>query len=220
MMNPLRPLICLLSCVLCALVGAAEVQEISPGLGYLRVHSVVQEREAIKEALHQPRPLVLDLRQTADERDAGETLRLELNSQPAKSPLYVLVSPTTPAPVADAVAASTTRLVTLGVKGAHPEPQVVVQQSADDDRKAYDALATGTALADLISGKVEKERYDEATLVQEFKGGNHDARPPAPGQTDGSSTASTGAASPSARLTDRVLQRAVHLHRALQVLKR
>jgi len=211
-MKHLRLLSCLLSSAICTFLGASEVQELSPGLGYLRIHSIVQEREAIKEALHQSRPLVLDLRQTVDERDAGETLRSEFNSQTTKPLLYVLVSPATSVPVAGAIVASTTRLVTLGVKGSHPEPQVVVLQSADDDRKAYDALAAGTALADLISGKVDKERYDEASLVQEFKGGNHDARPP--------EAVSAGNATAPARLTDRVLQRAVHLHRALQALKR
>ena len=47
--------------------------------------------------------------------------------------------------------------------------------------------------------------------MKEFKNGNHDARPPE-GNADGTKTPPP--------LTDRVLQRALHLHRALQALKR
>jgi hypothetical protein len=102
--------------------------------------------------------------------------------------------------------------VTLGVKGSRPEPLVVIAQTAEADRAAYAALKSGTPLAQLISGKIEKERFDEAALVKEFKNGNHDALPP------GATTASDkeSAAPP----VDRVLQRALHLHHALQALKR
>lgn len=217
--------------LLCPLIRASEVMALSADLGYLRVHSIVQERGTIQEALQQSRALVLDLRRPLDERDAGETLHQELASHPAKSRLYVLVSPATPVPVVGAIAANSARLVTLGIKGSQPEPQVVVQQSAEDDRKAYDALTAGSTLADLVSGKIEKERYDEASLVQEFKNGNHDARPPAvpalrsPESEGGSpaegseATQTKGNGSP-VRPTDRVLQRAMHLHRALLALKR
>lgn len=198
-------------------VHAADPVDFGPDLGYLRVHSLAIQREAIAEALRQPRVLVLDLRYPADERDAGETLRQLLASPPARLPLLVLVSPATPVPVVGAIASSPVRLLTLGVKDARPGPHVVVEQSAADDRRAYAALATGTALTDLISGKIEKERYDEASLVHEFKNGNPDARPPTPGKVE--SPAAPEAAPPE-RLTDRVLQRAVHLHRALLALKR
>ncbi len=193
-------------------LSAAEPVELAADLGYLRVHSIVLEREAIASALLKPRALVLDLRYPLDERDAGEALRQELATHPAKPRLYVLVSPATPVPVVGAIAASQTKLFTLGVKGSRPEPQVVVRQSAADDRRAFDAVLQGTALAELISGKMEKERYDEASLVLEFKNGLTEVKPPV--------VSSTPAAEKPARLTDRVLQRALHLHRALQALKR
>ncbi|MDQ5978296.1 MAG: hypothetical protein QG602_1270, partial [Verrucomicrobiota bacterium] len=178
---------------------AAAPVELTADLGYLRVHSLVLEREAIASALLKSRALVLDLRYPLDERDAGETLRQELASHPAKPRLYVLVSPATPIPVVGAIASSQTKLVTLGVKGSRPEPQVVVLQTAADDRRAFDALTQGTSLTDLISGKMDKERYDEAALVLEFKNGQTDANPP---------VGSSGpAAEKPARLTDRVLQR-------------
>ena len=204
---------CFLTSVFCPLVRSSELVDLDPDLGYLRVHSVVAERAAITSALLKHHNLVLDLRYPLDERDAGETLRQELSTQAAKPRLYVLVSPATPVPVVGIIASSPIRwLVTLGVKGSRPEPQVVVQQSAGADRTAYAALETGTPLAQLVSGHIEKERFDEATLVQEFKNGNLDAKPPETSPAKGAET--------SAPPTDRVLQRALHLHRAFQALKR
>lgn len=209
------PLACLVLVVSALfLPGRAEVVDLAPDLGYLRVHSLVLEREFLASALLKSRALVLDLRYPLDERDAGETLRQELATHPAKPRLYVLVSPATPVPVVGAIAASPTRLITLGVKGARPEPQVVVLQSPAGDRQAFDALPAGRSLADLVSGKIEKERFDESMLVAEFRGGPpSDRAVPAglPARTD----------SPDApRPTDRVLQRALHLHRALAALRR
>jgi hypothetical protein len=191
-------------------VQAAEPVTLDQGLTYLRITSLNQSARDLREALLKPAPLVIDLRYTANEPDAVDALRA-LNSQPAKPTLYILVSPSTPASFTEILTKTSTPLVILGIKGSHPEPEVVVAQSAENDRKAYDALTSGTPLADLISGKVEKERFDEASLVTEFKAGNHDAHPP--------ETPADGKASAPAKLIDRVLQRAAHLHRALLALK-
>lgn len=192
---------------------AAEPVELGADLGYLRIHSIVQERQSITDALHQSRALVLDLRYPVDERDAGEILSLELRSHPAKPRTYVLLSPSTPVPVVGVIAANPAPfLVTLGIENSKPEPSVVVAQTAAADRAAYEAYAAGTTLAQLVSGHIEKERFDEASLVQEFKNGNLDAKPP--------EASPAKAAETPAPPTDRVLQRALHLHRALQALKR
>ena len=204
---------CIPLCLLLLILGSLlRGSELSGDLGYLRIHSIVLEREQLVAALAEPRALVLDLRYPLDERDAAETLRAALTHAPARPKLFVLVSPATPVPVVGVVAASPLKLLTLGVKGSRPEPQVVVAQSAADDRRAFDAMAGGTPLADLISGRIEKDRFDEASLVHEFKLGNPDAHPP---ETGPAKTADTPA-----KLIDRVLQRAIHLHRALQALKR
>jgi len=205
----LAPVLCLL------LTGAATPAptvpvELAPGLRYLRVDSLVQSTHALSDALLRPEPLVLDLRYVLDEANSRDAL-LVLNSQPAKPRLYVLVSSETPKGVANVLATSTTRLITLGITGSQPKPEVVVDQTATDDRRAYAALDQGTSLAALVSGKVDKEHFDEAELVKEFKSGNHDAHPPE-GNPD--------ATKPAGQVTDRVLQRAVHLHKALEALKR
>ena len=206
----LSAVFCLLSSVAATATTTAPV-ELAPGLRYLRIQSLAQSAHALSDALLKPAALVLDLRYVADEPAATDVLRV-LDSQPAKPPLYILVSPATPLALANIITATSTRLVTLGIKNSLPPPDVLVAQSADDDRRAYAALDQGTTLEALVSGKLEKEHFDEAELVKEFKSGNHDAHPP---EGDPDSTAVVPA-----RLTDRVLQRALHLYLAQQALKR
>lgn len=190
---------------LSVVLRAAELVDLGQGLGYLRVHSL---DEAVKPIAGNS-AIVLDLRRATATPEATGAFSTALSARPPGSRLFVLVSPDTP----DAVASLLTgNLMILGVKGSRPEPRVVVQQSIEDDRRAYDAFASGTALTELVSGKIEKERYDEASLVQEFKNGNLAAKPPAPGPAK--------AAEPDKRTVDRVLQRAIHLHQALLALKR
>ncbi len=202
----------LLSLALVSVATPAVPANLAPDLGYLRVQSISADHDALAAELAKSRALVLDLRQTLDERNAGETLR-QILDRPASARLYVLVSPATPVPVVGVLASNPSRQITLGVKGAKPQPQVVVLQSVEHDRRAYDLLLAGASLPDLISGKTEKPRFDEASLVQEFRSG---APVPAatPNAPDNASTSENG------RVVDRVLQRAVHLHHTLQALQR
>lgn len=193
--------ICLLSSVLWPLVRASEPTDLGQGLGYLRAHSL---DEAIKP-LAGGNALVLDLRRTTATPETVSSFAATLAARPAGSRLFVLVGPDTPVAIAGSLKG---HLITLGVNGSQPTPQVIVEQSPEADRRAYDAFAGGTTLAELISGKIEKERFDEASLVHEFKNGHSTPQPAAPDK------------SPTAESTDRVLQRAVHLHRALQALRR
>ncbi|MDI1249311.1 MAG: hypothetical protein PSV13_10650 [Lacunisphaera sp.] len=199
---------------------ATELTDLGQGLSYLRVHSPADSFKAAAGT----GALVLDLRYAmADETSAAE-LKSTLAARPANMPLFVLVSPDTPAVLAPIIHQSPA--LTLGIAGARPAPKVVVRAEAAADRSAYIALETGTALAPLVSGKVEKERYDEASLVEEFKNGNLDAQPPAApdptAATAGQPEEPKAGGDPAkpAVPTDRVLQRAVHLHRALLALRR
>jgi len=215
-MKPFSFLVLLFVLVFSASVRAAEPVDLGQGLTYLRINSLTKSAADLNAALLRPAALVLDLRYTVDEPAAAEILGV-LNSQPAKPTLYVLVSRATPASIAGILTSTSARLVTLGVKDSRPAAQVVVEQSVEADRAAYAALDSGTALAQLISGKIEKERFDEATLVHEFKNGNHDAKPPEAAPPAGKEASPAPAVAP---LVDRVLQRAVHLHHALLALKR
>ena len=199
-----------LFCVLFS-VAVAGPQELAPDLNYLRVHRLAADLPALEGALSGPRALVLDLRHATATEDAAHQLRSALTRQPAGRTFFILVGPATPPIVTDALPGGA---MTLGIFEANPAPRVPVRQPADADRRAYDALEAGTPLATLISGRMEKERYDEAMLVQEFQNGNPSPEPPPPPDP----TAAKPAA-PEVPPTDRVLQRAVHLHRALLALR-
>lgn len=188
---------------------ATEVLDLGHGLGYLRAKTLDDGLAALSAG----RPLVLDLRRATTTTEAAARLNLLLMARrPTDASLFILIGPDTPAKLGAVLKAKSARTFLLGVEASAIKPDVIVAQSTDDDRRAYDALDRGTPLAELISGKVEKERFDEATLVAEFKNGSHDAHPSEP-------PAASVAPAP-AKLTDRVLQRAVHLHRALLVLRR
>ncbi|MBI3884898.1 MAG: hypothetical protein HY302_04115, partial [Opitutae bacterium] len=151
------------------------------------------------------------LRYATASAESVAALRTALARRAPGAPLFVLVSPATPPALADAVAGE----LTLGPVGTVPAPKVVVHTDAATDRRAYDAHESGMALATLITGKIEKDRYDEASLMKDFKSGNTAAEPP-----PGPDPTKPGAPEKVPTLTDRVLQRAVHLHRALLALRR
>ncbi len=212
-----KPVLALLSLAAGLLAFGTELTDLGQGLAYLRVHSVAANEAALRKATPSAGPLVLDLRYaTADDAAAG-ILRSALAERPSGTLLLILVSPSTP-PALGPVIASVPAL-TLGAPGSTPAPKVVVQTDAAADRRAFDALDTGTELAKLISGRIEKERFDEATLVQEFKDGVHDPEPPPPVNPTAPKADAPAKDAPPADPIDRVLQRAVHLHRALLAIK-
>ena len=207
-----------LGLLLPVLAPATELTDLGQGLSYLRIGSLAASDAALREAVSGTGPLVLDLRYTTGSDDALASLRAALTGHPATAPLFILISPATSPAIAQAITASPAAVLTLGLAGSRPTPKVVVQSDPATDRRAYDALATGTPVATLISGKIEKEHFDEATLVKEFKNGNPDAEPPP--TPDPTAPKANDTAPKDTPLVDHVLQRAVHLHRAMIALRR
>jgi hypothetical protein len=213
----LQPALCVLLLALASASAAAtELTSLGDGLAYLNIHSLANSEKALRTAMPGAGALVLDLRHVVGSgNEPLDALRFALASRP-RGALLVLVSPATPRGIADVVAEGPA--LTLGVAEARPRPAVVVLTSVAADQRAYDALVAGTPVADLISGTIEKGRFDEATLVQEFKNGNPDAAPPpTPDPTVAKPASSQEKDLPP---VDRVLQRAVHLHHALVALHR
>jgi hypothetical protein len=87
-------------------------------------------------------------------------------------------------------------------------PTVAVHVDPATDRKAYDAVEKGTALASLLADNPAKPRIDEAYLDKE-----HLSDSDAP-------DIETDKESPPSPLVDAMVQRAVQLHRGLVALKR
>lgn len=204
---------CCAALALAARAASAPV-DLGEGLTYLRVHSVGESAAAVKSALASGRATVIDLRYASTSVEDAAALSAALGPRNSRTPLLLLVSPQTPAALLPTLTPLRPGVLTLGIAGSRPAPAVVVEQPADADRRAYDAFDTGAKLGDLVSGKIEKERFDEASLVQEFKNGNaHAAPPPTPDPSAPPAEEKIPA------LTDRVLQRAIHLHRALAALR-
>jgi hypothetical protein len=184
------------------------------GLAYVRVHSFAADGKAMQAACSAGGALVIDLRYPAFQDGDEAVLQQALATRNGNPPLYVLVSPSTPGPFGLALTRIAAPLTTLGIADSIPPPKVVVFQSAEMDRRAYDAADAGKELSGLISGKIPKERYDEASLVNDFNNGNPNPEPPAaPDPREPRAGAKT------APLVDRVLQRAVQLNRALVAIK-
>jgi hypothetical protein len=209
--------ICSLLFLLVASVArAATPVDLGSGLSYVRVHSFAVDEAALTTALAANNPLVVDLRYTSAAPENAETFYRVLARHTGPAPLFFLVSPSTPAALAETLAASSVKFISLGVKDSLPAAKVVVLQPADVDKRAYEALESGLPLADLLSGKIEKNRYDEASLMNDFRNGNTEPEPP-PGPDPAAKHDETVKRAPV--LMDRVLQRAVHLYNALQAIK-
>lgn len=196
-------------------LATAEVTELGDGLAYVRVRSLATAAETLDAVLPQGRALVLDLRAGQASVEDPAVLGTLLARRRGPSPLYILISPQTPEAFRVPLSRLPPGVLTLGIADAKPAPAVVIDQAPDADRRAYEALDAGTPLEKLVSGKIEKERFDEASLVKEFQNGNPYAEPP----PSPDPAAAKPAESADAAVTDRVLQRALHLHRALAALK-
>jgi hypothetical protein len=205
--------------LLAPMTRSAELTDLGHGLAYLRVHDLAETRKAAVSTIQDNRPLVLDLRHvTATDEDAG-ALSSAWKARPGKSRLYVLVGSGTAPAVAAALASLPAGVFTLGVAQSQPAPMIAVAQTPEADRRAYDALDSGAPLANLISGKIEKERYDEASLVKDFANGNRELRPPPPPDPTAPPAPATNATSKAPPPVDRVLQRAIHLHLVVQAIR-
>jgi hypothetical protein len=209
----LRPLLLLVvGLALAPLLRATELTDLGEGLSYLRVQSLGESAQAVHAALADQRALVLDLRRTTASPEAAPALADSL-ARRAAGLLLVLVSPDTLEELAAVLEKLPRGALTLGVEGSRPTPGLVVAQPAETDRRAYAAADGGMPLDALITGRLGKERYDEAALVREFSSGIvHPARPAEPDLTN-------RPADQAPVLTDRVLQRAVQVHRALSALR-
>lgn len=201
--------------------------DLSSNLTYIRVHSLADAASTLPKTLSGKRAFVLDLRYATATDESLAILRTALAGHPADAPLFILISPATPADVIDLLNPTSAAFITLGIAGSHPAPRIIIKAEPETDRRAYDAFETGTPIKDLISGKIDKDRFDEAALVHEFKNGSPSSDPELTAATDpaGAKPAVTAnksdepVASVTEPLKDRVLQRALNLYQALQALR-
>ena len=168
--------------------------------------------------------LIVDLRYSAG--NAAPLLPADLPSRPRSAPLFALIGPGTPAEALAALRDRAPALITLGPAAPGSAPDLALAVTLEADRRAYDALDSGTSVDSLLSEKITKTRFDEAALAHEHTRGSAKdespvstdpvpANPPSTGDAPPANSAATPppAATP-AEPKDLVLQRAVQLPRA------
>ncbi|QYM79934.1 hypothetical protein K0B96_04765 [Horticoccus luteus] len=197
-------------------------QDLGGGLTYYRAHHLPAD---LPPSELKAGAVVLDLRNVTGDRDAATALAAWLDFRGnAKRAVFVLLNTQTSSSLRQAATAAPGRpgVLTLESASRHATADITVAISPTEDRRAYDALENGTAIADLIAAEPHKERHDEAALAR-------DRLAPAQAEADedadvGGDEASAAPAAPPApppaAPVDAVLQRAVQLHRALVALKK
>lgn len=195
-------LLLVLLLVVPALLSGREPADLGQGLSYMRVESLPTDLPASPTL----KSVVLDLRFTDGGETAAAALTVWLQTR-AGAPTFVLANPETAAPLrralnADRLPAGT---LTLGRAGDEFAPDIVIAVTAEADQTARAALTAGTNPATLVTDDHGKVRNDEAAIVRRHQNGRADE-------------AESDISSPAPALTDRVLQRAVQLHRGLIAL--
>lgn len=225
--------------VVCWLIGASSLTrtaaakplllDLGQGLAYHRAYALPTDLPAASPA--RPQPLVLDLRYTTGGPDAAITLAawLKFRARP-RTPVFILAnaetSPALRAALDEREAAP--GLIVLGLNGPDFVPDLALTADPATERRAYDALTQADAVTALIAPTLAKPRNDEAALAAEWRPDRSGASPAAPVPAESEPRATIKNVTPSSDpatpapppLIDAVLQRAVHLHRALVALRR
>jgi len=220
------------SLVLCvvSLSWAAPSREIAPGLPYFRIADLAKDTADLQSALTSD-SVVLDLRSATGSADAAAALALRLEQpRPAgRGVRLILVNPGTAAEIVAAVSRPHPRQLTIGPSTPALAPDIAVTTSVEDDRRAYEALASGTPLEKLLSSNLDKKRFDEAALARTranaaaVTANEHDADDPDPGEVEPATPPATEKkATPAPPVTphDLVLERAAQIYRALLAIKK
>ena len=190
-----------------ALLCGREPADLGQGLSYIRIESLpiaLPTSPTLKA-------VVLDLRYATGDETAAAALTVWLQTR-VGAPTFVLANPETAAPVRQALLAD--RLpagtLTVGRAGDKFAPDIAIAVTADADQAAWAALTADADPSALISDNLGKVRNDEAAIVRRHQNGQ--TNEPDEAESDISSLA------PAPVPTDRVLQRAVQLHRGLLAL--
>jgi hypothetical protein len=195
--------------------ASAAPRDLGLGLIYYRVHALPADLPTDEAIRHHA--CVLDLRYVRGNAADAATLNgwLKFHASAATPVLLLANAETssallTPFASADAIAG----LVILGPAAPDFAPDIAINVSPAADRRAYRALDSGTPIDSLVTEVLAKTRNDEAMLAREHL-------PDSALSNLGGDNAETAAADKHPRqLIDRVLQRAVQLHRTLIALKR
>ena len=205
---------------------AAGQHELIPGLPYFRIADFAKDSADVQTALSND-SVVLDLRFAVGSADAAAAFALQLD-KPRPNPhgvRLILINPSSSAAIIEAVSRPRPHQLTIGPRTPALSPDIAVAASVEEDRRAYDALTSGTSLEKLISSNPEKKRFDEAALAKSR------ANAAAAEHDDDTDSPEVGAVArpvaekdtpppPPPTPHDLVLERAAQVYRALVAAKR
>lgn len=201
----------LLAWVAVARLAAAPLEaDLGQGLRLYRLAALPADLPPRVEGSRPP-PCVIDVRYlSTDEAGAlAFTAWLRFRATP-RSPVFVLANRETSAALRRALRETGGRggIVAIGIAAGDFVPDVAVPAKPEDERQAFDALASGTPVAALLTENPNKVRNDEASLTRS-------STPPPAEEPDAAGPATSKRPPP-----DAALQRAVHLHRTLVALRK
>jgi hypothetical protein len=192
-------------------------RDLGQGLQFFRAHILPADLPSDKA---KSGPLVLDLRYTLAETDAAKALDAWLKFRATeRTPVLVLFNPDTALSLRDLLASAEGQpgLITLGRPAATFIPDIPIDCSPDEERKAYDALEKVDSADPVLRENIDKPRVDEASIMRAR------AETSSPAEVESKDLVENADKKPAAvpaTPIDRPLQRAVQLHRALLALKR
>jgi hypothetical protein len=193
-------------------------RDVGENLRYVRAHVVPAD---LPSPVAKPGAVILDLRYTLAEAGAPMALAAWIKSQSAAStPLIVLMNHDTAPALRESLAAHINRsgLITIGRASSDITPDLAIESTSEEERRAYDALENNSSIESLITENAQKPRIDEASIMR-ARADPDSAEADTDFPEDPTSPEKKMEAAPPPPV-DRALQRAIHLHRALLALKR
>lgn len=190
------------------LAAAPLEREIGSGLIYTRVHALPADLPTKPEG--RVPPCVVDLRYVETDADGAAAFAawLKFRATP-RTPVLVIANADTSRALVRVLTHHErgTGIAVVGIPRGAFQPDVPVHATAEEERRAYDALEQGAAIGTLLADNPNKVRNDEASLSKDRL-------------AEASADAAEAATKQPAPPVDAALQRAVHLHRSLVALKR
>lgn len=188
---------------------SAPIQaELGKGLFFVRVHAVPSDLPA--RITGRAPPCIVDVRYVAADAAGAADFSAWLHHRATlRSPVFVLANAETSGALLKVLATHqrASGIVVIGIERGPFRPDIGVKASAEDERRAYDALEEGAGIHALITDNPDKIRNDEASLSRDRL-------------AEAAVEATEEAEKKTAPPIDAVLQRAVHLHRALVAAKK
>ncbi len=195
--------------------AAVIERDLGEGLLYFRIHRVPEDLPTNDSVRRHP--CVVDLRYAHGNSEAATVLGGWIKFHATThTPLFVLVNASTSAELLPALAHRdhTAGLLVIGTAAQRFEPDIVVHESSADERRAYEALEKGAAIAALTTDNPDKQRNDEASLARD-----RSPEPSSDDDTDITDPDEPAPAKPKGPTIDAALQEAIHLHDGLRAMK-